>query len=85
MAVVVKFLPRAEKDLLALPEIIQNEILSKADLLARFPLMGQRMGKIYREYRYLRNPLVRSRTHPTAGNFSPSWSKTPLGKPKFLR
>jgi plasmid stabilization system protein ParE len=50
---VVKFLPRAEKDLLALSEILQNEILSKAEMLADFPLMGQIMEKTYVGYRYL--------------------------------
>jgi plasmid stabilization system protein ParE len=51
--VVVKFLPRAEKDLLALPSSLQDEILNKTDLLSRFPQMGQRMERAYQGYRYL--------------------------------
>lgn len=53
MAVVVKFLPRAERDLLALPDSIQDEILHKVRLLAQFPCMGQGMERAYRGYRYL--------------------------------
>lgn len=49
----VKFLPRAEKDLLLLPENLQNEILEKTKMLAHFPHMGQRMEKAYFNYRYL--------------------------------
>lgn len=51
--VTVKFLPRAEKDLLELPEELQTEILNKAELLVRFPQMGPAMEKAYRGYRCL--------------------------------
>jgi plasmid stabilization system protein ParE len=50
---IVKFLPRAEKDLLPLPENLQDEILHKTEMLSLFPLMGQRMEKAYFNYRYL--------------------------------
>lgn len=49
----VKFLPRAEKDLLALSPPLQDEILNKAALLNRFPEMGPKMERAYRGYRYL--------------------------------
>lgn len=51
--VVIKFLPRAEKDILALPEELQNEILNKIELLAPFPHMGSAMEKAYEGYRCL--------------------------------
>lgn len=51
--VTIRFLPRAEKDLLALPEDLQTEILNKAELLARFPQMGPPMEKAYSGYRCL--------------------------------
>lgn len=50
---VVKFLPRAEKDLWALSEPLQDEILNRAEMLAEFPRMGRAMEKAYRGYRYL--------------------------------
>ena len=50
---VVRFLPRAEKDLLELPEHLQDEILEKADLLKEFPEMGPVMEQAYSGYRFL--------------------------------
>ena len=43
--VVVKFLPRAEKDLLKLPPLIQDDILRRVEFLSDFPLMGQKMDR----------------------------------------
>ena len=51
--VVVKFLPRAEKDLLKLPPLIQDDILRRVEFLSDFPLMGQKMDRAYSGYRYL--------------------------------
>ena len=51
--VVVKFLPRAEKDFEALSESLQDEILDKCDLLSKFQKMGSPMEKAYFGFRYL--------------------------------
>lgn len=53
MKIQVKFLPRAEKDLLALPEKIQDEIIYKVEMLQTFPRMGTPMEKAYEGYRFL--------------------------------
>lgn len=50
---VVKFLPRAVKDLLSTPQKVQLEILHKSELLTRFPEMGPRLEGVYQNYRYL--------------------------------
>lgn len=49
----VLFLPRAEKDLLELPDKLQDEILNKAAMLADFPHMGPAMERAFRGYRCL--------------------------------
>lgn len=49
----VKLLPRAEKDLLALPENTQDEILNKLELLAKFPEMGTKMERAYQGFRFV--------------------------------
>lgn len=48
------WLPQAEKDLMPLPEKIQEEIFSKIDLLEEFPLMGTKMHGAYEGFRFLR-------------------------------
>ena len=49
----VKFLPRAEEDLLALSHHLQDEIFYKVELLAKFPQMGPSLERAYQGYRYL--------------------------------
>jgi plasmid stabilization system protein ParE len=49
----VEFLPRAEKDLLALPPDLQDEILSKIEVLQEFPQIGPRMERVFSQYRYI--------------------------------
>ena len=53
MAVVVKFLPRAERDLLSLPDPVQDEVMHKLELLAEFPRMGPMMEMAYRGCRFV--------------------------------
>lgn len=50
---VVKFLPRAQSDLLSLPPAIQDEIIKKTEMLSDFPFLGQKMEQAYDGYRYL--------------------------------
>ncbi len=50
---IVKFLPRAVKDFLALSFETQSEILNKAELLQNFPLIGRAMERAYSGYRCL--------------------------------
>ena len=49
----VKFLPRAEKDFLALAPALQDEILHKVELLTQFPEMGPKMERAFQGYRFL--------------------------------
>lgn len=49
----IKFLPRAEKELLALPHALQDEILHKIELLQKFPEMGTRMDRAFEGYRFI--------------------------------
>ena len=49
----VRFLPRAERDLLGLSEGLQDQILEKVDLLRSFPSLGGAMERAYQGYRYL--------------------------------
>ncbi|MBI3541038.1 MAG: type II toxin-antitoxin system RelE/ParE family toxin [Deltaproteobacteria bacterium] len=51
--VVVKLLPKAEKDFDSFSESLQDEILYKMDLLSQFPQMGPKMEKAYKKHRYL--------------------------------
>ncbi|MDO8520392.1 MAG: type II toxin-antitoxin system RelE/ParE family toxin [Deltaproteobacteria bacterium] len=51
--ITVKFLPRAEKQLLELYPPLQDEILSKVKMLSQFPYMGEAMGMAYAGYRCL--------------------------------
>lgn len=52
MKCVVEFLPRAQQDLLALSEKIQDEILRKATLLQEFPRIGTPMERAFADYRF---------------------------------
>ena len=49
----VKLLPRAEKELDALPPAIQDQIINKLDLLRDFPEMGPAMFDAFQGYRAL--------------------------------
>jgi plasmid stabilization system protein ParE len=49
----VKLLPRAAKELEALPTTIQDQILSKLELLRDFPEMGPAMFDAFQGYRAL--------------------------------
>lgn len=53
MARKVKLLPRAEKELAALPPTIQEQIISKLELLRDFPEMGPAMFDAFQGYRAL--------------------------------
>jgi plasmid stabilization system protein ParE len=47
----VKLLPRAQKELQALPPAIQDQIIAKLDLLRDFPEMGAAMFDAFQGYR----------------------------------
>jgi plasmid stabilization system protein ParE len=49
----VRLLPRAERELRALPEGLQDQILAKLDMLAEFPEMGAPMLDAFEGYRAL--------------------------------
>ena len=49
----VKLLPRAEKELQALPSAIQDQIISKLELLRDFPELGLAMFDAFQGYRAL--------------------------------
>ena len=49
----VKLLPRAEKELQALPSAIQDQIISKLELLRDFPELGPAMFDAFQGYRAL--------------------------------
>jgi plasmid stabilization system protein ParE len=49
----VKLLPRAEKELEALPSGIQDQIVAKLELLRDFPEMGPAMFDAFEGYRAL--------------------------------
>ena len=49
----VKLLPRAERELEALPSATQDQIVSKLDLLRDFPEMGPAMFDAFQGYRAL--------------------------------
>jgi plasmid stabilization system protein ParE len=49
--VAIRLLPRAERELLALPDAVQEQILAKLDLLAEFPEMGVPMVDAFEGYR----------------------------------
>ncbi len=49
----VKLLPRAEKELEALPPAIQDQIIVKLELLRDFPKMGVAMFDAFHGYRAL--------------------------------
>ncbi len=49
----VKLLPRAQKDLEALPVAVQDQIIAKLDLLCDFPEMGPAMFDAFHGYRAL--------------------------------
>ena len=53
MARKVKLLPRAQKDLEALPLSIQDQIVAKLELLRDFPEMGPAMFDAFHGYRAL--------------------------------
>ena len=53
MARKVKLLPRAEKELAALPVVIQDQIISKLEPLHEFPEMGPAMFDAFQGYRAL--------------------------------
>ena len=53
MAGKVKLLPRAEKELQALPSAIQDQIISKLELLRDFPELGPAMFDAFQGYRAL--------------------------------
>ncbi len=49
----VKLLPRAQRELEALPSVIQDQIVAKLELLRDFPEMGIAMFDAFRGYRAL--------------------------------
>jgi mRNA-degrading endonuclease RelE of RelBE toxin-antitoxin system len=49
----VKLLPRAEKELAALPASVQDQIISKLELLREFPELGPAMFDAFAGYRIL--------------------------------
>jgi len=49
----VKLLPRAEKELAALPASVQDQIISKLELLRDFPELGPAMFDAFEGYRAL--------------------------------
>jgi mRNA-degrading endonuclease RelE of RelBE toxin-antitoxin system len=49
----IKLLPRAERELAALPAAIQDQILNKLELLRDFPEMGPAMFDAFQGYRAL--------------------------------
>jgi len=49
----VKLLPRAQKDLEALPLVVQDQIVAKVELLRDFPEMGPAMFDAFQGYRAL--------------------------------
>jgi mRNA-degrading endonuclease RelE of RelBE toxin-antitoxin system len=49
----VKLLPRADKELQALPSAIQDQIISKLELLRDFPELGPAMSDAFQGYRAL--------------------------------
>jgi mRNA-degrading endonuclease RelE of RelBE toxin-antitoxin system len=49
----VKFLPRAEKELQALPSATQDQIINKLELLRDFPELGPAMFDAFQGYRAL--------------------------------
>jgi len=49
----VKLLPRAQRELEALPSAIQDQIVAKLELLRDFPEMGVAMFDAFRGYRAL--------------------------------
>ena len=49
----VKLLPRAQKDLEALPLAVQDQIVAKVELLRDFPEMGPAMFDAFQGYRAL--------------------------------
>ena len=49
----IKLLPRAEKELKALPLALQDQIISKLELLRDFPEMGPAMFDAFAGYRAL--------------------------------
>lgn len=51
MARKVKLLPRAQKELEALPPAIQDQIIAKLELLLDFPEMGATMFDAFQGYR----------------------------------
>ena len=51
MARKVKLLPRAQKELQALPPAIQDQIVAKLELLRDFPEMGAAMFDAFQGYR----------------------------------
>lgn len=53
MASEVRLLPRAERELLALSETLQEQILAKLDLLGEFPETGAPMLDAFEGYRAL--------------------------------
>ena len=53
MARELKLLPRAEKELEALPPAIQDQIISKLELLRDFPELGPAMFDAFQGYRAL--------------------------------
>jgi len=49
----VKLLPRAQKELEAIPSAIQDQIIAKLDLLCDFPEIGPAMFDAFQGYRAL--------------------------------
>lgn len=49
----VKLLPRAQKDLEALPLAVQDQVVAKLELLRDFPEMGPAMFDAFQGYRAL--------------------------------
>ena len=49
----VKLLPRAQKELEALPLVVQDQIIAKLELLRDFPEMGPAMFDAFQGYRAL--------------------------------
>ncbi|MGH7897302.1 MAG: type II toxin-antitoxin system RelE family toxin, partial [Candidatus Binatia bacterium] len=49
----VELLPRADRELSALPETVQNQIIAKLEMLREFPEMGPPMFDAFQDYRAL--------------------------------
>ena len=56
----VELLPRADRELAALPEAVQNQIIAKLEMLREFPELGAPMFDAFEGYRA---PLAARRSY----------------------